>query len=250
MSGWQNRQAVYALALNMTQQAVLLALVEHMDKYGRNAFPGVARLAWIARCSVRTVQRVLSQLIKEKIIAARTERVGGRGMRTVYDLTLDQVAPEKWREEYTGPKPRQGDAVLPEETPTIEEIKGDFEDVNPVICALNPVNNDALLDLPKDLNTKLPKSACESEPSGEARQRLLETPETEVTSSHLGESVVNELDVAYEAIPEPERETWLEKARRALTAEGWPEFALIKPTLMEHALRLWVGSTVPGFASG
>ncbi len=62
MSGWQNRQSVYALDLSGTQQFVLLALVEHADNDGRNAFPSIERLAWLARCSVRTAQRTLNKL--------------------------------------------------------------------------------------------------------------------------------------------------------------------------------------------
>ncbi len=80
----------------------------------------------------------------------------------------------------------------------------------------------------------------------------------EVTTSHLGEekkaiegaAIINELDVAYEAIPEGERQTWYERADRALEAAGMPEWMRITPTVKEMALRLWVGETIPAFASG
>ncbi len=64
------------------------------------------------------------------------------------------------------------------------------------------------------------------------------------------EQVVNELDAAYEAIPESERQTWYKRANRALEKAGMPEWMRITPTVKEMTLRLWVGSTVPGLASG
>jgi hypothetical protein len=61
---------------------------------------------------------------------------------------------------------------------------------------------------------------------------------------------VNELDAAYEAIPETERQTWYERADQALEAIGTPEWMRIAPTVKEMALRLWVGATIPGLATG
>ncbi|ETW95412.1 MAG: hypothetical protein ETSY1_30760 [Candidatus Entotheonella factor] len=100
--------------------------------------------------------------------------------------------------------------------------------------------------------------ACEGEPEEEARQPALETAEPEVPSCHLGaeaksiemEAVVNELDMAYEAIPEAERGTWYERADRALEAAGMAEWMRITAVVKEAALKLWVGSTIPAFASG
>lgn len=80
-----------------------------------------------------------------------------------------------------------------------------------------------------------------------------------MTGCHLGvesepietAEVVNELDVAYKAIPEAERESWLERAQRALSDEGVAEYMQILPTVMERALTLWVGATIPvAVASG
>ena len=109
-----------------------------------------------------------------------------------------------------------------------------------------------------DYSIEIPKRACEGEPEEEARQPALEATSPEVTRCHLGAEpesievteVVNELDAAYEAIPEAERETWLERARRALEAAGMPEWMRIVPTVKEMALRLWVGSTIPEVATG
>ena len=102
----------------------------------------------------------------------------------------------------------------------------------------------------KDYSKKRsPKRAGEGEPSGEARMPALEDEEPVVTDCHH-EKIVNDLDAAYEAIPETERETWLAKARRALADEGVAEYMQILPTVMERALRLWVGSTIPALAPG
>jgi hypothetical protein len=62
--------------------------------------------------------------------------------------------------------------------------------------------------------------------------------------------VVNDLDVAYAEIPEAERTTWYERADRALEAAGMPEWMRITPTVKEMALRMWVGTTIPGTATG
>ncbi|PON11334.1 hypothetical protein C2W62_45390 [Candidatus Entotheonella serta] len=71
-----------------------------------------------------------------------------------------------------------------------------------------------------------------------------------MTRCHLGEKPVNELDAAYEAIPETERGAWYEQADRALEAAGMPGRMRIAPTVKEAALRMWVGSTIPGLAPG
>ncbi len=248
MSGWQNRQAVYALDLSGTQQLVLLGLVEHADDEGHNAFPSIERLSWLARCSVRTVQRTLNELIAWGTVRARTARIGGRGKRTVYDLDLAQ-GPK--RPGFRRAKGRQGDGVWSAETPSLATRKGDRGGENPVM-------DDAPIDLPKELKEELPKRACEGEPDEEARQPAPSTAEPVVPACHHGTeaepveaaAVVNELDVAYEAIPEAERESWYEKADQALENAGMPEWMRITPTVKEMALRLWVATTIPGWATG
>ncbi len=50
-------------------------------------------------------------------------------------------------------------------------------------------------------------------------------------------AVVNELDAAYEAIPEAERGAWCERADRALEAAGMPEWMRITPTDGEATAR-------------
>ncbi|ETX03706.1 MAG: hypothetical protein ETSY1_46395 (plasmid) [Candidatus Entotheonella factor] len=86
------------------------------------------------------------------------------------------------------------------------------------------------------------KRACASEPDEEARSHP--------PDPKSGKEAVNELDVAYETIPEGERQTWYERADRTLEAAGMPEWMRITPTVKEMALRLWVGETIPGLATG
>lgn len=95
-----------------------------------------------------------------------------------------------------------------------------------------------------------PNRAREGEPAGGPRQPAPPTVEPGVPPGPHGENIVNELDAAYEAIPEAEREAWYEWADQALEAAGMPEWMRITPTVKEMALRLWVGSTMPAFASG
>ncbi|MCA8837596.1 MAG: hypothetical protein K8963_07070, partial [Proteobacteria bacterium] len=104
------------------------------------------------------------------------------------------------------------------------------------------------------------KSACASEPERGAHTPALETEEPVVTSCHHGAASMparpsspemtvtpaeeaSDLDAAYAAIPEAERETWCERADRALEAAGMPDWLRIAPTVREMALRLWVGDT-------
>ena len=73
---------------------------------------------------------------------------------------------------------------------------------------------------------------------------MLEMREPAVIAHHHGEAV-NDLDAAYEAIPEGERETWYERAER-----GVPEWMRITAVVREMALTLWVGETIPVLAPG
>lgn len=51
-----------------TEALVLVALVEFADADGRSAFPSVARVARRARCSTRTVRRVLKKLVERGVL--------------------------------------------------------------------------------------------------------------------------------------------------------------------------------------
>jgi hypothetical protein len=108
--------------------------------------------------------------------------------------------------------------------------------------------------LTKDSSNRTPKKtlnrACVREPDVGARTPALEATDPVVSPCHHEAKPVNELDVAYEAIPEAERQTWYERADQALEAAGMPEWMRIMPTVKEMAFRLWVGSTIPGVATG
>jgi hypothetical protein len=71
---------------------------------------------------------------------------------------------------------------------------------------------------------KILNHACVRELDAGARTHALETPEPVVSPCHHEEKPVNELDAAYEAIPAAERQTWYERADRALEAAGMPEW--------------------------
>ena len=120
---------------------------------------------------------------------------------------------------------------------------------------------------PNKNTSKCFKRARQGEPDETARLLALQTTEPIVTASPnptapiATESQaeptvidplrsVNELDAAYEAIPETERQTWYKRADQALEAIGMPEWIRIAPTVKEMALRLWVGATIPGLATG
>jgi hypothetical protein len=92
--------------------------------------------------------------------------------------------------------------------------------------------------------------ACAREPDAGARTPALEVTHPMVLLCHHEKQPVNEIDVAYEAIPEAERQTWYERADQALEAAGMPEWMHITPTVKEMAFRMWMGSTIPGVATG
>jgi hypothetical protein len=86
--------------------------------------------------------------------------------------------------------------------------------------------------------------ACVREPDAGARPPALED------HKPVEPRVVNDLDVAYADIPEAERDTWYERAERALADAGMPEWMRITPTVKATAVRMWLGATIPGIATG
>ena len=82
--------------------------------------------------------------------------------------------------------------------------------------------------------------ACVREPDAEARTHALED------HKPAEPRVVNDLDVAYADIPEAERDTWYERADRALAAAGMPEWMRITPTVKAAAVRMWRDEGVSG----
>ncbi|MFW6198811.1 MAG: helix-turn-helix domain-containing protein [Acidobacteriota bacterium] len=81
---------VWGLELDHNKQVVLLALADHADDDGRNAYPGVDRLAWKTGYHERTVRRVLTSLEKEGLLEVEGDKRGGRGRTTMYRLRLEK----------------------------------------------------------------------------------------------------------------------------------------------------------------
>lgn len=88
---------VWELDLPKPLKFLLLALADHADHTGENAYPGVKLLAWKTGDSERTVHRGLRRLEELNLIevveaggGVMRGRGGGlRGRATVYRLTLD-----------------------------------------------------------------------------------------------------------------------------------------------------------------
>jgi hypothetical protein len=88
---------VWELDLAKPLKFLLLALADHADHNGENAYPGIRLLAWKTGDSERTVHRGLRALTDLGLIEV-VEAGGGlmrgrggglRGRATVYRLTLD-----------------------------------------------------------------------------------------------------------------------------------------------------------------
>ena len=95
-------------------------------------------------------------------------------------------------------------------------------------------------DSPTKTSNKLLNRACVREPDAGARPPVLENHNPE--EPH----VVNDLDMAYADIPEAERDTWYERADRALAAAGMPEWLRITPTVKAAAVRMWLDEGASG----
>ncbi len=196
--------------------------------------------------SVRTIQEIFLRLQRDGIVEGTNRYNKSKYDRTKwYRLDEDALAerlPEAAKPRAEQPVDVEADgAVSTRAQPAINET------------APRPMydhTDSAPCQDPGRSSLRSSRSACAGEPCEEARLHALETTEPEVTFSHHEEKPVNELDVAYEAIPEAERASWYERAERALAAAGMPEWMRITAVVKEMALRLWVGGTIPVLASG
>jgi len=75
---------VWELVLPANQTLVLLALADHADHEGNNVFPSIGLIAWKTGYSERQVQRIVKQLVKDKILV-ETKRPG---FTTLYKIDL------------------------------------------------------------------------------------------------------------------------------------------------------------------
>ena len=138
----------------------------------------------------------------------------------------------------------EGDVLTSAPAAAIEAEEAGVLEAAEAVCSQNPVRSSM------SSSREIPKRGCARKLGGGARAHPLEDTEPVVTTCRHGENPVNELDAAYEAIPEAERESWYERADRALEAAGMPGWMRIAPTVKEAALPMWVGSTIPVLASG
>ncbi len=108
---------------------------------------------------------------------------------------------------------------------------------------------------PKRSSIESPKRGCAREPDGGARAHPLETGDPEVTSCHLGVKQAaaaaagtampatatgwDDVDVAFELIPQTERLSWLERSRQMLRDQGTPWLETCVPVVRSLAFRLW-----------
>lgn len=86
----------------------------------------------------------------------------------------------------------------------------------------------------KRSSERSPKSACVREPNKGARPHPL-------AAAPAQRPAVNELDAAYQQIPEGVRPKLEAAAHERLSAEGVPGFLRIVPTIRDVMVRLWLG---------
>jgi len=205
--------------------------------------------------SLRTIQATFRRLehlgIVESSQAHNRSRWDKTKWYTINYAKLEELVPQTSAMEAPAVDiPMTAPSILPEATPdetqtdTIDDAQTDTIDdaeVSPSWITKNSPTKDS---------NKILSRARVREPDAGARAHALETTSPVVSPCHHEKKPVNELDVAYEAIPEAERETWYERADRALEAAGMPEWMRITPTVKEMALRMWVGATIPGVTTG
>lgn len=175
--------------------------------------------------SVRTIQGIFLRLEQQGILKSTNRLNKSRYDKTKW-YSLDEEALAKRLPEQS--------ATLPSEPVVMEATSA--EAPKTLLASL-----DSAESAPSKSQRRSPerntKSACACEPDETARPHSLRDEKPE-------EKPVNDLDAAYTAIPEVEREAWYERADRALEAAGMPSWMRIAPTVREAALRMWVGEGV------
>jgi hypothetical protein len=82
--------AVWDYELVPSEQSVLLALADHADHRGENAFPSVALLAWKTGLTERGVQKILHRLVGRGALVQ--QRAAGFHKPVTYRLVLTALA--------------------------------------------------------------------------------------------------------------------------------------------------------------
>ncbi len=76
---------VWDLQLTAAKQLIMLALADHADHNGDNAYPSIDLIAWKTGYSERQVRRILKALVKDKILL----QVSRPGRTSVYSIRLE-----------------------------------------------------------------------------------------------------------------------------------------------------------------
>lgn len=76
---------VWDLQLTAAKQLIMLALADHADHNGDNAYPSIDLIAWKTGYSERQVRRILKSLVKDKILI----QVSRPGRTSVYSIRLE-----------------------------------------------------------------------------------------------------------------------------------------------------------------
>jgi len=100
---WRQLPAIWQLKdLSPTDKLVLLALAQHGDTAGRNAYPAQSTLAGYCNVNVRTVRRSLRTLIDKGIITPSGKgRIGT--IRYTINLEISTATPKRSRTPASGP---------------------------------------------------------------------------------------------------------------------------------------------------
>jgi len=84
---------VWQLDLKPTQQHVLMALADYADDDGRNCFPSHGRLAWKLGCTVKTVARIIPELIGLGVVEVLRPATNKQPAR--YRICLENGTPKE-----------------------------------------------------------------------------------------------------------------------------------------------------------
>ncbi len=126
---------VWDMDLPSGDKIVLLALADHADHNGKNAFPGNGLLAYKTGLSVRQVQRILEDLESRAIIKKAGGGVG-RGKKASYEFNLEKMTPRPLFEHAKGDTTstiKDIEKVTPR--PVNVKQKGDIGDIEKVTLA-------------------------------------------------------------------------------------------------------------------
>lgn len=83
---------VWEIELPAEQQQVMLVIADHADDDGRDAYPGIERIAWKVGKQQRAVQYIIKRLCAAGILEVVAHTMGGRGLRKEFSIHLEKGA--------------------------------------------------------------------------------------------------------------------------------------------------------------